>query len=345
MSVFKTSAFLVLLSVFSIGTMSYAQETEPTKILFIGNSYTHMNNMPTIFDKLARSEGRNVLVQKSTHSGFCFREHALREDMYEAINSQQWDYIVLQGYSREFSYRPGHIDTATVPYLKQITDSIYTNNPCTRVLFYMTWGYENGFPEREEINTYNKMADSIERGYTYVSELFRIPVVPVGMIWKDVKENTSIDLYAKDRAHPSMHGSFLIANTFYNALFYSSAPESNINGIDRPSADTIRARSSVLLEQLRPKYHLDAEHFELEIVKTEKKSYLLNYTSYFPMAHSIEWNYGDGTSSTSNDGVHKYKKHGDYLVQLKVVDTCGERFYEERVKFDKFKRRRRRKED
>ncbi|MDX2359875.1 MAG: PKD domain-containing protein [Crocinitomicaceae bacterium] len=330
----------VLLFLF-VGTGIHAQ-TEATKILFIGNSYTHMNNMPSMFDKFAQAEGRNVLVQKSTHSGYCFREHAEREDMYEDINSQKWDYVVLQGYSREFSHTPEYIDSATVPYLRQITDSIYTNNPCTNVLLYMTWGYEDGFPEREEIDTYEEMADSIERGYSYASELFRIPVVPVGMVWKQVKENTEIDLYAKDRAHPSMSGSFLIANTFFNAIFHSVALDEDIKVIEPETAAEIKQYTSQVIEELRAKYHLDGNQFKTIDYTTEKGKYLLEYTSMFPMANVIEWDFGDGESSIIPDGVHKYRKHGTYTVKLRIVDGCGERTFEQRIEYKKYKKQRKR---
>jgi hypothetical protein len=59
---------------------------------------------------------------KSNHT---FKMHSQRLDMYDVIRSKKWDYIVLQGFSRELKYDKEQIDTASLPFIKQILDSIY----------------------------------------------------------------------------------------------------------------------------------------------------------------------------------------------------------------------------
>ncbi len=43
------------------------------------------------------------------------------------------------------------------------------------------------------------------------------------------------------------------------------------------------------------------------------------------------WNFGDNSTSTSPNPIHKYKKEGVYLVKLKVNDTFGHTSYDECV--------------
>ena len=43
--------------------------TSPTRILFVGNSYTQRNHMPNIFRKLCKSSGQNVIVRSLTNPG------------------------------------------------------------------------------------------------------------------------------------------------------------------------------------------------------------------------------------------------------------------------------------
>ena len=209
--------FLFSCSFNSIGS----DRDEPRmNVLFIGNSYTHMNNMPGIFEKIAYSEGVIVHGEMSAKSNHTFKMHSRREELFETIRSKKWDFIILQGFSRELAECPDVIDTASVPYLQIILDSIDQSNPASNVLLFMTWGYKNGFAEREELSTSKSMSDSIRLGYEYVSKLFDVLVIPVGTIWYDFRlEIPKIELYAKDGRHPSFAGSYLIASVFYSALF------------------------------------------------------------------------------------------------------------------------------
>jgi hypothetical protein len=336
----------ILLIPFLFSASAFASKNarvKPTRILFIGNSYTHMNDMPSIFEKMALAAGKKVKVEKNTRSGASFRIHSEREDMYEAIKSEQWDYVILQGYSREFSHIPGYMDTATVPFVQRITDSIYANNPCTNVLLYMTWGYEDGYKEREEVDNYEKMADSIERGYQYVGNMFQVPVVPVGMVWKQVKSSSSIDLYAEDRAHPSIDGSYLIASTFFNAIFDESNEKIFTSTVKTENAEVIKKEAASFVQENRHRYKLDVNRFDLKPSITSAGEYMLKVTSTFSNASSVVWSFGDGSNLNESSGIHKYKRHGKYVVRIQIEDKCGIRVHERIVKFEKPKKPKRRK--
>lgn len=316
-----------------VSNSASATNVEPLKILFIGNSFTHMNDMPTMLQNMANKGGQNVIIEKNTQSGASFRVHSQRQDMYEAINSRNWDYVILQGYSRELSFSKEHIDTATVPFIKQITDSIFANNACTNVLFYMTWGYENGFLDREEVNTYEKMTDSIEVGYQYIGEKFHFPVVPVGMVWKHVKELSNIDLYAPDRAHPSKDGSYLIATTFYNSIFNESNEHVFTNTISDNYAEIIKKEARVYVQTHRQKYHLDRNKITIKSWISKEGEYMVYYKSSYNDSLKIKWIFGDGKQSTDRIGTHEYKKSGSYVILVVIEDDCGVRTFEKLVHF------------
>lgn len=44
-------------------------EFDITNVLFIGNSFTHYNDMPSIFEKLANSNGKNISVRSVATGG------------------------------------------------------------------------------------------------------------------------------------------------------------------------------------------------------------------------------------------------------------------------------------
>ena len=329
-----------LVSLF-FGTTANAASVEPIKVLFIGNSFTHMNEMPKMLQKMADKAGKEVIIERNTQSGGSFEIHSKRQDMYEAIKKRKWDYVILQGFSRELTHTREHIDSASVPYINQITDSIYANNPCTNVMFYMTWGYDNGFLDREEINTYEKMADTIEKGYMYLGEIYDVPVVPVGMVWKQVKLNSKIDLYAPDRAHPSKNGSYLVATTFYNAIFGESNEDVYTSTIAEEDAVFIKKEAKTFIDANREKYHLAKNKFLLKSFVTDKGEYKLSFFSSFPDEVALTWCFGDGKESTEHAGEHTYKKPGEYVVKLTVHDECGNKVHERLVKFIKPKKRKR----
>jgi hypothetical protein len=58
-------------------SVSYA--TEKKNILFIGNSYTHYNNMPKIFDQLASSKGYDLQVEMFAKSSHTCKMHSERK--------------------------------------------------------------------------------------------------------------------------------------------------------------------------------------------------------------------------------------------------------------------------
>jgi hypothetical protein len=322
-------------------------QSEPLKILFIGNSYTHMNNMPGMFEKISKHAGMNVIVEKSALSGASFHVHSQRKDMFEAINKRNWDFIVLQGYSRELTYDPSHLDSATVPYLNQIIDTIYKKNACTNLLFYMTWGYEDGFQEREEVNSFEKMAAKIDTGYRYLGNMYDVPIVPVGMVWKKVKESGAMDLYDADRAHPSKHGSFLIASTFFEAIFGISS-KADVGIIQESEARKVRESVSEVLIEKRAFYKLDRIYVDLETTRVEEadsEKMIVKYAVNHPHAKSVNWTFEDGKTSSAFSGTHVLSKPGKYPVRLDVITNCGvTRTYTRDLVFVSNERMRRRKE-
>ncbi|GAB5418360.1 MAG: hypothetical protein Crog3KO_12130 [Crocinitomicaceae bacterium] len=338
---FSIFSVLFLLLVFSVAPVR-AQEEEPMKFLFIGNSYTYMNDMPGLFEKMAKKSGKNVLVEKNTKGGASFQSHTGRDDMFEAIRKRKWDYVVLQGFSREMSFQPNHIDSASVPYIQQILDSIYYNNACTHVRFYMTWGYDDGFKEREEVDTYDKMADSIRKGYEWIGSKFGLPVVPAGMVWREVRNNKGIDLYYKDRAHPNLSGSYTIAATFFSAFFDEPLRDNYIPRMKNRYARKINKVAFNYVAEHRAKYHLDDYLFHFEVEK-KRDLYEVKYKSLYPDA-SLQWYVNDSLVSSDDTGTIYLQDIEDKQLTLKVTRACGSREYK-RILWNYNKKAIRRRED
>ncbi len=214
--------YFLTIVVFCITSSVTVPKSKKLKILFIGNSYTYTHEMPCIFEKIAKLKGKDVYVDSNTKGGCSLKEHCERDDMYEALRSEKWDLVVIQGYSREFIVSDKKIDIDSKPYIDKIIKAAKASNEKVKFAFYMTWAYKNGYHENESSNTSKKMIDRIAHGYEYLSKGYNIPVVPVGLVWQQMEDKNELNLYQRDRAHPSIYGSYAAACTFYASIFNES---------------------------------------------------------------------------------------------------------------------------
>lgn len=318
-----------IVTAFFCGGVATAQTSTipPMNVLFIGNSFTHMNSMPVMFEKLAISKNVHINVVMSAKSNHTFKMHSERPDLYEDINKAKWDYVILQGFSRELSYGNEHIDTAVIPYFQKIVDTLKHNNPCVKPLLYMTWGYENGYAYMNEIGTYEEMSASIESGYRYLSELYDFAIVPVGNVWKEIRKNyPDYGLYQKDEHHPTKIGSYVVASSFYSAIFRASPQGGYASGIPDNIALNIQKTAYNYIKNHLVEYKLDRDVIDVNYKFTKEGKYEVDCSANFPKATSIIWDFGDGKIvENKNKTTHYYATHGDYKVKLTVEDECGQR--------------------
>ena len=67
-----------------------------TSVLFLGNSYTFVNDLPGTFAALAASGGHSVGTRTLAQGGETLAQHAASAADAAAITSGHWDYVVLQ---------------------------------------------------------------------------------------------------------------------------------------------------------------------------------------------------------------------------------------------------------
>lgn len=215
-----TKQFLLILSFFSI--QAFAQ-TE-VKALFIGNSYTGYNNLTSIISNIAEENGNVLISQAYTPGGSTLMQHSTNPTVSGLINSEDWDYVILQEQSQKPSFPPSQVAAEVYPFAADLCEAIRDNNKCTKPVFFMTWGRENGDQSNcgfyPPLCTYQGMQDRLAESYTEMAIDNQALLGPVGLAWANVRENhPDIDLYVSDESHPSYAGSYLAANVLYQRLF------------------------------------------------------------------------------------------------------------------------------
>lgn len=234
---------------FSITLLLYFQVAakKEINILFIGNSYTYRNHMPKIFEKLAKLNGKSLHVYTNTKGMTSFYRHSKRQNLYKAITWKKWDYVILQGSSRDMIKDSVTFQTKTIPGLQKLIDAIKTNSKQSKILFFMTWAYEKGFGEK----SYFEMTRNVKNGYESLSANYNIPVVPVGLAWKEtLMKVKKSKLYHRDGAHPSLQGSYLVASCFFVSIFEERITK-HLNLFDRSIQHKIGETSFAMVKNYK----------------------------------------------------------------------------------------------
>ena len=187
------------------------------RILFIGNSYTFYNDLPGTFAELARAGGHQVEVQMVANGGWGFTDHVESADTLAAIQSKEWDYVVLQERSIDpaVPYSRTNFMYPTARVLVQ-----YIRNVGAKPVFFVTWGHKHGEPDMG-IPNYVTMQAWIDQGYLAIAQELNVTLAPVGTAWYIAqKDPATPELWQEDGSHPTVAGSYLAANVFYATIFF-----------------------------------------------------------------------------------------------------------------------------
>ena len=301
---------------------------QQTSVLFIGNSYTYVNDLPNTVRLLALSLGDTVNVASSTPGGYTYEGHTTLPATLDAIASQTWDFVALQEQS-QLGALPFDV-TTTEASATQLVDLIRANDECTMPVFYMTWGRQNGdagncasFPF---MCTYDGMQQGLTENYTALAEGSDAYTAPVGAAWKQVRDtHPLINLYQADASHPSAEGTYLAACVFYCTLFQQSCvPSIYAASVQPDTAAILRAiADEVVLNDLTA-WNLDVLP-PVDATITGSSSNAWNEVTYYHGGASTHlWTCTNGQEFTTPDASFTFSVAGVYTITHAYTNPCGE---------------------
>jgi hypothetical protein len=295
-----------------------AAQGQVMHVLFLGNSYTSVNNLPQLVADVAASAGDTLIFDSYTVGGYTLNQHFADSNAVNKIKAGGWDYVVLQDQS-QVPALPDY-DAAGGILLSELTRQY---NPCARPLFYMTWGRKNGdalnCASWPPVCTYEGMDSLLHSSYVELAITTHSEVSPVGATWKFIRENyPAVELYQPDESHPSAEGSYAAACSFYASIFKKDPALVTYNYIaDTASAAMIRdAAHHVVYDSLPSWFFADAlpvADFHYTIGTGANEVHFINNSLY---ADNYSWNFGDGFTSPGINPVHTYLSDGSYTVSL-----------------------------
>jgi hypothetical protein len=186
--------------------MTASADRSPTRILFIGNSYTSRNQLPRLLVDLAAAAEHAARVETDAivAGGASLRRHWNAGVAQKALTASAWDYVVLQEQSTLPLKNPIRYHENVRLFAAEIAKH------GARTVLYLTWSRQQA-PQTQT---------AITRAVEDIAAEVGARVVPVGPVWHDAtREHPDLTLYADDGSHPTPAGSYLGACVFLVSLF------------------------------------------------------------------------------------------------------------------------------
>lgn len=211
-------------------------------ILFIGNSFTFVNDLPKMLEMLAADAGEELSTASVLRGGaylhqFADPKNELGQRLAETYPTKNWDFIVLQ----DQSFNPANQPDDFLDSAKTLCEQMDCG---AKFLFYSTWAYRDQTEKLAKTGmTYSEMLTALTASYQKAADLYHGIRVPVGNAFAlSTAEYPEIDLYTADDYHPSPCGTYLAACLFYRAITgKSSAGLAVPEGVSNKQGSALRA--------------------------------------------------------------------------------------------------------
>ena len=167
-------------------------------ILFVGNSLTYFNEMPWMFEQVAKSKGVTLRAHFAGFSGRTLRQQYGDARVRSAIADGHYDVVVLQPQSGELF----RAEEETTRYARLLDREIRASG--ARTMVFETWA-------RPPLTA----AQYAER-YAALARDLKAPLAPVGSAWARLQARGYV--LGDETGHPNITGSYLAACVFFKAI-------------------------------------------------------------------------------------------------------------------------------
>lgn len=189
--------FLIITGLIFGGALPAQQLAPPSRLLFIGNSYTYWNDLPQMVRALADSAGLHGLqVEAVTAPGAALQDLWGQGTARDRIATGRFDLVIMQqGPSSQPEGRQ---------WLLAGVDSfaVEIRRAGGRPAMYMVW------PSRDRRCDF----DATRESYTLAAERVGGMLFPAGAAWQAAwRRDSTLSFYSRDDLHPTLLGSYLTA--------------------------------------------------------------------------------------------------------------------------------------
>lgn len=171
-------------------------QSQPSQILFIGNSYTYVNDLPGMVEAMARQVGVHLDVSSVVAGGVSLEDHWNDGTARSRLESHRWDVVILQ-------QGPSSLPESRVNLLEYATlFAPIIRSAGARPAFYSVW------PEQARMSAYDAALES----YTIAADSIHAMLFPASEAWRAAwRKDSTLELYGPDGLHPTVMGTYLVA--------------------------------------------------------------------------------------------------------------------------------------
>src|SRR5436190_3247329 len=324
-TIIKINHFLILLFSSFFCISGYQLKAQLSyKVLFLGNSYTYVNDLPQLVHDVALSAGDTLVFDSNAQGGYQLVNHVTDVTSQNKIMAGDWDYVVLQGQSQEPVTATSQFNSGG----SGLCNLVKQFNPCAVTMPYMTWGRKNGdsatCPWFPVMCTYLGMDTSIRNAYLSLTASLNGEVSPVSVVWNYIRQNyPNIELYQPDESHPSTEGSYAAACCFYASIFKKDPTLITFDfGLNASEAAIIRdAAKTQVFDVLQSWDYKKLPVSGIRYYTGTGANEVIFNPVYQGVQQNYHWDFGDGDTSSSPYTSHVYLSNGTYTVSL-ITTTC-----------------------
>lgn len=230
-----------------------AADAAPSRILFVGNSYTGVNNLPVIFREIVVSAGQPTpTIEAVTPGGKTLEQHSKLPDTLAKIDKGNWDVVIVQGQSQEaaMAERYGNMRESFLKGAAALFERVKAKSPNARIVLYETWArhadyWKDSKAEKTVGDNPTDMQARIRKWYGRIADGQKnVVVAPVGDAWElNYKNPASVRLHSKDNSHPAFNGSYLAGLVIYATIYQPATLNVRYTG-------NVRGNEASYLQQL-----------------------------------------------------------------------------------------------
>ena len=212
--------------------------TAEVRILFIGNSLTYVNDLPSVVKALTTGAGLpNTQVATIAYPDYALEDHWNQGNARAAVAKDGWTHVIMQ-------QGPSALQESRVNLLQwSNTFAALIKAHGAMPGMYMVW------PSTER----NVDFDRVSESYRLAAEEIEGQLYPAGDAWRAAwRRNPALALYGSDGFHPSSLGTYTAALTIVAVLFNRSPIGLPTLGIPAATAQVLQESALEAVTGVQP---------------------------------------------------------------------------------------------
>ncbi len=209
-------------------------------VLFVGNSLTQANDLPTVFKRLAAQSALHVDVDVNsiTPGGAFLYDHWRSGVALGRLRELQPNFLILQGQSIEPLLAPQKFNYYASLF-KTDADRI-----SAKTILFSTWARPAGDPYYKDVTSGGSPAEMQTRlnsAYALLAQNIGATLAPVGLGFERARNDAPAVELLDGTQHPSPAGTYLAAAILFRVIFNSSPVGSNYHAsLPATTAETLQ---------------------------------------------------------------------------------------------------------